>query len=757
MFCIGKLHASVCPWAFGSGAPSVQSRLILIVAAAVIFAAAGPGLRAQQPGWTGFFDNYESAVARAANKCQKLWADPIFDPLRDKVSLGSQKPTMEMLTSSARLEEKEKPLARQAITVVIQCRTEYGPAYAMLGAPAQTLVEGLYREEDAAIAQLYNGAITFGEFNITENRLAGEIFRAFAQIQQAGETKSPPPERDTSSSPVLPPDIRIALVIGNSKYSNLPRLANPTNDAEAIAQTLGKMGYGARLLLNASEQDLRREVRKFAAESHKADVALVFYAGHGAQLNGENYLLPADIDIPQTEADIQLSGLKVDDLINSIRSSTKIVFLDACRDNPALFKNLAKGRGSRAAGLAPAVGSNLDAGKPGGGIFIAYATDSGSIAADGAGKHSPFTQALLRYLQEPMSIDDMFSLVTREVRLVTNNAQHPYKYASLEAIICLTGPCSASRTAGLGPPSISQQMKNSEAEELQIALRTNNATALQVYLEKYPETSKRAELVAAISRMRRAEFTEWSLYELDGRAAPLFMKLSSIRQIGDRVAVERRSLLDPAASGAKYPDGSYGEAVMVVDCTRSVIAASESRVLDPAGKVLYAYKWAAPEFLDLSTGASFRPGSVASSTQKVVCNEGMRTPLLAKHELARMRFSSLSSTGAGDGEMFYALVHDEEPASEPKQVNIVTKLHAEREISLSARTISRIPSYRTQVSRIRINCSTGAMSQTKSEYYDGMNNLIYFDVHPTELNNAPSDSPVGLLRRIVCDAKEAGK
>jgi len=282
----------------------------------------------------------------------------------------------------------------------------------------------------------------------------------------------------------------MALVIGNGNYTNLPKLANPTNDAEAMADVLGKMGYATRLLLNASEQDLRREVRKFAGESGKADVALVFYAGHGAQLNGENYLLPADIDIPQTEADIQLSGLKVDDLINSIRSNTKIVFLDACRDNPALFKNLAKGRGGRAVGLAPATGSNLDPGRPGGGIFIAYATDSGSIAADGAGKHSPFTQALLRYVQEPMSIDDLFSLVTKEVRLVTNSAQRPYKYASLEAIICLTGPCSGSRTAAPQAVNIIRQATHSEAEELQVALRTNNIEALKNYLEKYTRDQK---------------------------------------------------------------------------------------------------------------------------------------------------------------------------------------------------------------------------------------------------------------------------
>src|SRR5262249_31783470 len=158
---------------------------------------------------------------------------------------------------------------------------------------------------------------------------------------------------------------------------------------------------------------------------------------------------------------------------------------------------------------------------------------------DGSGKHSPFTQALLRYMQQPISIDDMFSLVTKEVRLVTNNTQRPYKYASLEAIICVAGPCPGSRPASAVATDFVQEIKRTEAEELQIALRTNSISALQTYLEKYPESSKRSELLGAISRMRRAEFTEWSLYELDGGGSPHFMKLSSIKQIGNRVAVEK--------------------------------------------------------------------------------------------------------------------------------------------------------------------------------------------------------------------------
>jgi uncharacterized caspase-like protein len=190
----------------------------------------------------------------------------------------------------------------------------------------------------------------------------------------------------------------------------LPRLPHPANDAGSIAELLQKIGFKTHLVLDASDIEIRREIRTFSNESSKADVALVFYAGHRAQVNGENNILPVDINIPRTETDIQLSALKVDDLVNSIRAPTKIVFLDACRDNPALFKNMVKGRGAYPKGLAPASAAVLEPARPGGKIFIAYATDSGSVALDGNGQHSPFTQALLRNLQKSISIDDLFWL-----------------------------------------------------------------------------------------------------------------------------------------------------------------------------------------------------------------------------------------------------------------------------------------------------------------------------------------------------------
>ena len=462
---------------------------IFIFGAAAFLYANGASVHAQQTNPTNFIQTYEAAVAKARQACATLWSDHIYDALRTKIPLGEEKPTFPMLTSAERLHPKDKSVADLAIKTVEQCRAAYAPVYAMLPSQVTAMIQGVQRQQDAVIAELYRRKITFGDFNVAMNRLNGALAGALSGIPTSSQSapvatqppekaavaqlKIPPPrpqpEQHDKSSVALSNEIRLALVIGNSNYVYLPKLSNPANDARAITEILKKLGYKTRLLLDASEQNIRREVRQFASELRQSRRCSCIFAGHGAQVNGNNYLLPTDIDIPRTEVDIQFTGLKVDDLVNSIRSNTKIVFLDACRDNPALFKNIVRGRGSPPVGLAPATASNFEP-KPGGGVFIAYATDAGSVADDGKGQHSPFTQALLRNIQKPISIDDMFSLVTREVRLVTKNAQRPYKYASLENIVCVTPACSNSPAPATS--DVIQQAKQSEFEELQIALQT---------------------------------------------------------------------------------------------------------------------------------------------------------------------------------------------------------------------------------------------------------------------------------------------
>jgi len=239
---------------------------------------------------------------------------------------------------------------------------------------------------------------------------------------------------------------RIALVIGNSKYEQLSSLENPRNDANAVAQKFKNMGYQTTLIHDGTDKAIKRELKLFSNGSEKAKVAVVYYAGHGAQVEGENYILPTDLELPNSETDIKLSSIKVDDIINAIKSKTKIIFLDACRDNPAMFKNLEKGRGGNQRGLAQQKSAYQV--EESGGVFIAYATDSGNISEDGPKNgNSPFTAAFLKFSGEPISIDDAFTKITNEVKKTTNQKQRPFKYASMDGIICLNPACNLNSNA----------------------------------------------------------------------------------------------------------------------------------------------------------------------------------------------------------------------------------------------------------------------------------------------------------------------
>jgi uncharacterized caspase-like protein len=741
----------------------------------VSVAVACSGAMAQQVDATKFNQSYDSAVAKARQECATLWSDHAFDPLRDRINFSEDKPPLAMLTNTTRLHPKEKRLADLAIKMLERCRTAWAPAYALLPPQVNAMIQGVERRQDALIAELYVGKITFGEFNVGMDRISGELARALSGIPEtpqivskpaALEKKStavseavPPRSQPTAVNPASTHEVRVALVIGDSNYSNLPKLANPENDARAIADLLKKMGFSTRLVLNASEQDLRREVRKFAGESDKADIALVFYAGHGAQVNGENYVLPVDIDIPRTESDIQLTGLKVDDLVNSIRAKTKVVFLDACRDNPVLFKNLVRGRGAHPTGLAPAVASNLNPANPGGGVFIAYATDAGSVALEGEGKHSPFTQALLKNLTKPISIDDMFSLVTKEVRLVTKNSQRPYKYASLENIVCLSGDCSTAPASA--DTDVFQQAKRSEAEDLQIALQTKNPDALEAYIQKYPESAARNEVLNTIATLKRSAYDEWTLFEVSNQHFPVYLKLNSLERFGDKAAVRTKYVVDPAGPiGHQYPDAAYADELDVFDCKQMNTAAAEITIVGKGGQTLHHYKWADPQFLDLSIGSAVNPGTVVYTLRNIVCYDQSHTPLFGKKELASNKFTSLSSTVAGDGDVFFVQTEGGMNTINQKDVIVIFRMHDDHTVYLPPGiSFADVPTYRTEIDRDLLRCDQNSILAVQGEEYDASNNLVYMSrpdhSKETVSQNFVDGSPFAVLQRIVCKPNEA--
>jgi uncharacterized caspase-like protein len=214
---------------------------------------------------------------------------------------------------------------------------------------------------------------------------------------------------------------RVALVIGNTAYPS-GALANPKNDAAAVAGALKKMGFDVELKLNASKSDIDSLLSRFSLKADKAGVAMVFYAGHGIQVGGINYIVPIDA-APQSERDLKRQMVKMDDVIEDMgNAKVRLVFFDACRDNP-ITRSFSRGA---TRGMAPPVEAS--------GTLISFSTKHGNTALDGEGQHSPYTQALLAELNgaEGIEIEQMLRRVQQGVRKATNGQQEPWRYGSLD-------------------------------------------------------------------------------------------------------------------------------------------------------------------------------------------------------------------------------------------------------------------------------------------------------------------------------------
>jgi hypothetical protein len=211
-----------------------------------------------------------------------------------------------------------------------------------------------------------------------------------------------------------------ALVIGNAAYPGSGRLDNPVNDANAISLKLRSMGFTVTTVTDANRQRLVQAMSQFRRSAASADLSLLFYSGHGVQIFGTNYILPTDVDQTDT-AQATIQGVRLNEVIeNFMPGKTKIVFLDACRDNPLQRT----GDRSVTKGLAPISVSE--------GTLISYATKDGQVAADGVGsKNSPFTQALLEHLADPLDIGVVLRKVREKVMRATGGKQQPWDYGSL--------------------------------------------------------------------------------------------------------------------------------------------------------------------------------------------------------------------------------------------------------------------------------------------------------------------------------------
>ncbi|MFT4116975.1 caspase family protein [Bradyrhizobium sp.] len=278
------------------------------------------------------------------------------------------------------------------------------------------------------------------------------------------------------------PEQRVALVIGNSNYRNAPQLANPENDAQSMAQFLNSAGFEVVAATDLTQDDMLRVVQDFSAKVSARGpntVAMIYYAGHGVQLAGENYLVPVDARVA-TAAELVSNSVRLVDVMSTLEtipSRMRIVILDACRNNPFPSVNDA-GRG-----LAIVDAPN--------GSIVGYSTAPGAEAQDGAGGHSPYTQAFLNVAREPnVPIEQLFKRVRLQVNQSTNGTQIPWESSSLTSDFTFFGDTAvAASRAPVNTPVVqmaSNLPSRSARQAYDYVLSEGRPEYYQEFIQMYP-------------------------------------------------------------------------------------------------------------------------------------------------------------------------------------------------------------------------------------------------------------------------------
>ncbi len=280
---------------------------------------------------------------------------------------------------------------------------------------------------------------------------------------------------------------RFALVIGNSAYTGSPPLKNPKNDAELIAKTLTEVGFEVIKVVDADQRQMRRAMLDFSRvlRNNENSIGLFYYAGHGVQVRGVNYMVPVTADI-KDEEEVRFEGVDVNDFLGTMRSSKSrlnIIILDACRNNPYAGSNRSGTRG-----LAPVQAAS--------GTLIAYSTAPGDVAFDGNGINSPYTLALARFIRKPgLAVETVFKRVLASVEDATQNKQTPWLTGAFRGEFFFKNkgkPVAAQNTVSSNNAAeTSAQRSNSSGPALEklfweSIVNSSNAASFKAYLTAFP-------------------------------------------------------------------------------------------------------------------------------------------------------------------------------------------------------------------------------------------------------------------------------
>jgi uncharacterized caspase-like protein len=353
-------------------------------------------------------------------------------------------------------------------------------------------------------------------------------------------------------------DKRVALVIGNGAYKNVANLPNPPKDATAIAALLRNVGFDVVQGTDLNRTGMTDTLRKFASEAENADVAVFFYAGHGLQLDGKNYLLPVDSN-PKSEIDVKLGGpIEVDTMLDQIMSTAKVklVFLDACRDNP-FVEQISRSVKTRSL----TIKSGMAEMKSSEGTLLAFATAPGQVALDGTGGHSPFTKALLDNLAAPNEeISVSLTKVRAEVADLTKKKQSPWASTNLTGLFYMNKTATADTVANdatAQPATAAAPMTTAKAGDDPVEMEfwrtvkdSYKPEELNAYLTRYPNGA-----FSPIARARLASLQDAKQNPTNSRALtptsepakaidPAVHTVESSRKTEEGLGLERRDRID---------------------------------------------------------------------------------------------------------------------------------------------------------------------------------------------------------------------
>ena len=429
---------------------------------------------------------------------------------------------------------------------------------------------------------------------------------------------------------------RVALIIGNGAYAHATELANPRNDAQAIAEALRRVGFAQVIV----QEDLdrvafQRALQAFTKEARSSDMALVFYAGHGIEMGGQNFLIPVDATLA-SDVDVAFEAVPLDLVMRAVEGAKRlrIVLLDACRNNPFATRMVRSLGGTRS------VGRGLARIEPPGDMLVAYAAKDGQVAEDGIGTNSPFTEGLLKHIETPgLEIQFLLRKVRDSVLQSTSYRQEPHVYGSLGGDpYYLMAPVEQPKAATQSAGTSTETRMALDLAFWQAIESSGDQGAFEEYLRQFPEG-----VFAGLAKLRLSRLSALDQGRASGQVAslgeqpigppedapPLPEPVAAATRIGsERPVVASTPALPPLEGGPKATVGPELAALGPASLELSAATAAELNLSADTG--------------DLPSVPALTPDTVAGSDESVTGSE-----VVAARPLASATLVARPTTASG--------------------------------------------------------------------------------------------------------------